>query len=299
MVKSFLDYLRYELYRSEHTIEAYRRDLEQFSKFYRANSTEEFSPAEVTATQIRRWLAALADKGEAPASLRRKTQSLRAFFKFLCRRNLIDQNPAAEIILAKLPKPLPDFVRDADMERMLTDIPMDADLLTRRDHLILHLLYTTGLRRSEILQLTDDSVDTSNGRIRVLGKGRKERIVPIAPELAHEITEWQTVRDNEFPDLSSPRPIIATRHGHMSVTNFEVIVKRLLRNENAGRKSPHTLRHTFATSMLNGGADLNSVRAMLGHSSLATTQIYTHLQTSDIQRAYSAAHPRAKTDNHK
>ena len=295
MINDFLNYLRYELYRSDHTVEAYRRDLEQFARFF-APSPAPFNPPEVTTADIRRWLAGLADGGDAPATLRRKTQSLRAFFKFLCRRGHISSNPADAVILAKLPKPLPDFVRESDMERLLPPIDEKAGFIASRDHLILHLLYATGLRRSEILQLTDNSINLPGRQIRVLGKGRKERIVPIADELAEEISRWQTLRDNEIPDLPLPHPQIATRHGAMSVTNFEVTVKRLLKNENAGRRSPHTLRHTFATAMLNGGADLNSVRAILGHASIATTQIYTHLQTSDLQRAYSSAHPRAKKD---
>lgn len=290
MLTEFLSYLRYELYRSDHTVEAYRRDLSQFMTFMGYG----FTPADVTTTDIRRWLAHLAEKGDAPASLRRKTQSLRAYFKFLCRRKLLKSNPADDVILAKLPKPLPDFVRDADMERLLAPLPDGAPVNAHRDHLILHLLYTTGLRRSEILRLCDTDIQLSAGRMKVLGKGNKERVVPIAKELASEIARWQTIRDACFPDLAPPRPIIATRHGAMSASNLEVVIKRLLKGENAGRKSPHTLRHTFATSMLNGGADLNSVRAILGHASISTTQIYTHLQTSDLQRAYASAHPRGK-----
>ena len=291
MTDDFIKYLRYELYRSDHTVEAYERDLKQFAAFFSPGAP--FEPAEVTTADIRRWLAHLADTGDSPASLRRKTQSLRAYFRYLCLRKILSANPASDIILAKLPRPLPDFVRDADMERILAPLPPVAPSADVRDHLILHLLYTTGLRRSELLQLTDLSVSLGAMQIRVLGKGRKERIVPIAPPLAEEIAAWQILRDATFPDLPEPRPIIATRHGAMSASNLELIIKRLLKGENAGRKSPHTLRHTFATAMLNGGADLNSVQAILGHTSLATTQIYTHLQTSDLRRAYNAAHPRA------
>lgn len=294
-IDDFLNYLRYELYRSPHTVAAYERDLRQFIAFFCADPSAEFIPAEVTTQDVRRWLARLADAGDAPASLRRKTQSLRAFFRFLCRRHILSANPAADVVLAKLPKPLPDFVREADMERLLTPVPPEASVTERRDHLILHLLYATGLRRSEILSLTDASFSHSGRELRVIGKGSKERVVPIADQLAEEIAAWQTVRDTAYPELPAPRPIIATMHGHMSAPNLELIIKRLLHNERAGRKSPHTLRHTFATAMLNGGADLNSVRAILGHASLATTQIYTHLQTSDLQRTYAAAHPRALT----
>lgn len=301
MLQDFINYMRFELYRSDHTVEAYGRDIQQFITFFCADPAASFDPSEVTTTDVRRWIAHLADRGEAAASLRRKTQSLRAFFKFLCRRKILKANPAQSVILAKLPKPLPDFVRDSDMEKLLesdTDIMSDgASAGQLRDHLILHLLYATGLRRAELLQLTDANIELPSRRLKVLGKGRKERIVPIADDLAEEIQRWQTVRDATFPDLSDPKPIIATKFGAMSISNLEVTIKRLLRNENAGRRSPHTLRHTFATAMLNGGADLNSVRAILGHSSIATTQIYTHLQTSDIQQAYQAAHPRAKKDD--
>ncbi len=292
----FLTYLQYELYRSDHTVEAYRRDLQQFIDFHTSQTHLPFEAAPVTTADIRRWIAALASEGTGAASLRRKTQSLRAYFKFLCRRKELKCNPAADITLAKLPKPLPDFVRDPDMEALLDSIDPSAGIEAARDHLILHLLYATGLRRSELLQLTDASINPGLGSLRVVGKGRKERVVPLATELLDEIARFQTMRDDRWPHLQPPRPLIATSHGAMSAANIEVIIKRLLKNENAGRKSPHTLRHTFATSMLNGGAELNSVRAILGHSSLATTQIYTHLQTTDLRRIYSSAHPRGLTN---
>lgn len=296
--------MRYELARSEHTIIAYQRDLTQFMTFVMGHhDSAKFRPEEVTTRLIRQWIASLAEAGEAPASLRRKTQSLRAYFKFLCRREGLKANPADAVILAKLPKPLPDFVADADLQRLLkihrrdnpdySDPPQSTDPLEIRNHLILHILYATGLRCSELLSLTDDHINRSLRRIKILGKGKKERIVPLADPLIKEISDWQIIRDETFPDLPEPKPIIATRFGAMSPSNLELIIKKILLNENAGRKSPHTLRHSFATSMLNGGADLNSVRAILGHASLATTQIYTHLQISDIKSIYSSAHPRA------
>lgn len=296
-MQQFLKYLEFELFRSKHTIEAYRRDIRQFAEFSTRGNSGSFQPENVNAADIRAWLSSLGAAGEAPASLRRKTQSLRAYFKFLCRRRILTSNPADEVILAKLPKPLPDFVRDSDLKGVLDAISGD-DLIARRDHLIIHLLYATGLRRSELLSLNDENTLIGSRQLKIMGKGRKERIVPIADELASEIASWQSLRDSEFPDLPTPRPIIATIHGRMSESNLELIIKRLLRNENAGRKSPHTLRHSFATSMLNGGADLNSVRAILGHSSLSTTQIYTHLQFSDLKSAYSA-HPRARQQGKK
>ncbi len=309
-MKDFVSYLKYELARSSHTIEAYERDIRQFITFCVGPRLTDFDPREVDTRLVRQWIAELAEDGNSPASLRRKTQSLRAYFKFLCRRGLLKSNPAEDVILAKLPKPLPDFIADADLQRLIDNAapePSDATekssssatsptkaFETARDHIILHLLYATGMRRSELLSLTDADIDTSRCQIKILGKGRKERIIPIADRLIADLRQWQTLRDATFPDLPEPHPIIATRNGAMSASNLELIIKRLLKNENAGRKSPHTLRHSFATSMLNGGADLNSVRAILGHSSLATTQIYTHLQFSDLKDIYAGAHPRGK-----
>lgn len=293
----FLSYLQYELGRSPHTVEAYARDLRQFIEFCTGRDTSRFDPSLTDTRIIRQWIATLAESGDAPASLRRKTQSLRAYFKFLCRRGELTSNPADDVILAKLPKPLPDFVADKDLLRLIESETPDSDstdFTTARDHIILHLLYATGMRRSELLALTDRHIDLSLRQIKIMGKGRKERIIPIADALISDLGRWQTIRDAKLPDLPEPRPIVATRNGHMSASNLELIIKRLLKNENAGRKSPHTLRHSFATSMLNGGADLNSVRAILGHSSLSTTQIYTHLQFSDLRQIYSAAHPRGK-----
>lgn len=301
----FLNYLKYELARSPHTVEAYTRDLRQFISFYETEIASGFDPREVTTPFIRRWIAALAEEKISPASLRRKTQSLRTYFKFLCREKILTINPAEDIIPAKLPKPLPDFVTDDDLQQLMhstsigevsakTDSGHSSRLIEVRDHLILHILYATGLRRSELLKLTDDHIDFSLKRIKILGKGRKERIIPLADELLDEINNWQKMRDSEYPELPSPRPIIATRHGAMSASNLELIVKRLLKSTKATRKSPHTLRHSFATAMLNGGADLNSVQNLLGHSSPATTQIYTHLQFSDLSSIYAKAHPRAK-----
>lgn len=301
-MQEYEEYLRYEQARSPHTVKAYLKDLTQFKDFCIAAGMEEFPADIVDAPLIRRWISTLAEAGDTPASLRRKTQSLRAFFKYLCKRKGLASNPANDVILAKLPRPLPDYIADQDLQRLMHTLPSvmaGGTAKDARDHLILHLLYATGLRCSELLSLTDANLTISNGegRINVAGKGKKERVVPLAPELIREIHSWQTLRDAEYPDLPTPRPIIATRHGAMSDGQLRNIIKRLLKDENAGRKSPHTLRHSFATSMLNGGADLNTVRAILGHESLATTQIYTHLQFTDIKDIYTQAHPRGKEKN--
>ncbi|MDE6811310.1 MAG: site-specific integrase [Muribaculaceae bacterium] len=244
-VDSFIDYMRYELARSEHTIIAYQRDLLQFIRFVTGPSGIcSFRPEEVDTRIIRQWIASLAEAGEAPTSLRRKTQSLRAYFKFLCRRSGLKTNPADAVILAKLPKPLPDFVADQDLTRLLDldDRNPDqeygnvTDPLAIRNHLILHILYATGVRCSELLSLTDEDINFSLKQIKIYGKGKKERIVPLADALINEIRRWQVVRDETYPDLPVPRPIIATKFGAMSPSNLELIVRQIRTNENAVRK---------------------------------------------------------------
>lgn len=291
-------------------------------------------------------------RGDKPASLRRRTQSLRAYFHWLLRQGVVKSNPAADITLAKLPKPLPHFVRANELEELLDKLeeqknhdttdsiddrandrednisyrgeengaddregsrevyaeedtvenaekntlsPDAEDWTTARDHLILHLLYATGIRRAEAIALTDDDFSPRRRELRILGKGRKQRIIPLADELTEELLRWQRLRDGKWPHLAKPAHILVTTRGPMSASTLEVIVRRLLAGTSTDRKSPHTLRHSFATAMLNGGADLDSVREMLGHASVATTQIYTHLSIEDIKKAYKSAHPRNKT----
>lgn len=291
-------------------------------------------------------------RGDKPASLRRRTQSLRAYFHWLLRQGVVKSNPAADITLAKLPNPLPHFVRANELEELLDKLeeqknhdttdsiddrandrednisyrgeengaddregsrevyaeedtvenaekntlsPDAEDWTTARDHLILHLLYATGIRRAEAIALTDDDFSPRRRELRILGKGRKQRIIPLADELTEELLRWQRLRDGKWPHLAKPAHILVTTRGPMSASTLEVIVRRLLAGTSTDRKSPHTLRHSFATAMLNGGADLDSVREMLGHASVATTQIYTHLSIEDIKKAYKSAHPRNKT----
>ena len=300
----FRTYLQHEVCRSPHTVEAYLRETSDFILFIAPEHPERFNPEAVTPADIRRFLQSMAEEGIAPRSIRRKTQSLRAYFRFLCRREGLKSNPAEDVVLAKIPKPLPDFVRDADMMDILHPeeasseqsggVTDESEALKLRNHLILHLLYATGMRRAEILSLTDASFSPGSATLRVVGKGKKERIIPLAPELIEEIRRWQIIRDRLYELPIRPRPLIATCNGAMSPSTLELIIKDALSDKAAGRKSPHTLRHTFATSMLNAGADLNAVKAILGHSSLSTTQIYTHLQFSDLKEAYSGAHPRTR-----
>lgn len=296
----FAEYLVHEQNRSSNTVTAYISDLHQFAAFITSGRPEEFHPEDMDSSDIRTWLAALGRAGEKTSSIRRKTQSVRAFFHFLCKRGIMADNPARRIVLAKLPHPLPHFIREDEMEDLLhkTDIGIlgpDTEISAIRDHLVLHLLYATGMRQAEARALTDADFNPLRRELRIFGKGRKERVMPLADELCAEIARWQTIRDAVWPALETPRPILTMGRGPISQSSFSVIVKRLLGGTSTDRKSPHTLRHTFATAMLNGGADLDSVRQLLGHSSIATTQIYTHLSMAEIRNAYFSAHPRCKT----
>lgn len=304
-MKSLLDafkaHLCHELNRSDLTVEAYLRDVGQLASFLTDGDAEAFHPEDVTPTDIRAWLGHLGRKGESPATIRRKTQSARAFFQYLCRRHIISANPAADVTLAKLPSPLPHFVKEQEIEHLLditdtSDLSADNidDISLFRDHLVLHLLYATGIRRAEATSLTDADFSPTRRELRIFGKGRKERVIPLADELTDEIRRWQAIRDKKWPALADPKPILTAGHGKMSASTLAKIVQRLLDTTSTDRKSPHTLRHSFATAMLNGGADLDSVREMLGHASVATTQIYTHLTTADLRRVYDMAHPRGE-----
>lgn len=294
MTDDFERYLRAELNRSAATAEAYLRDIRQFAAWLGTAPESLTAPAAVSTNDIRDWLCDLAAEGEQPSSLRRKTQSLRALFRHAMVTGRLDSNPAAGVTLAKLPRRLPDIVKAPEMERLL-DFDPGSDLHLRRAHLALTMLYTLGLRQAELLGITDSDIRCSSrgSDLRVTGKGNRERVLPLPGALADEISAWQTIRDTNYPDLPEPRPLMAGPHGTISKQTLYNLVRSALAGTSAAHKSPHVLRHSFATAMIANGANLDAVRQMLGHASLATTQIYTHLTPAELQSAYKSAHPRA------
>lgn len=293
MVSEFLKYLELELNRSKLTVAAYGRDLRELAAFL--GRTEEMDDAaSISTADIRAWLASMARNGLSPRSLRRKTQAARAFFRWIQKQGAIANNPAAEVQLAKIGRKLPEFVREQEMEEILDNPVAGGDpALNIRNKLIINILYSCGIRRDELAKITDADIDFHQKEIRVHGKRDKTRIIPVADELLDEISEWQTVRDGLY-SLPSPAPLICSKRGKLSGRAIYQIVHRLLTPTGATHKSPHSLRHTFATSLLNSGAEINSVKELLGHASLQSTQIYTHLTFSDMKKAYDAAHPRSK-----
>lgn len=295
LIEKFLKYMEVELNLSPNTLAAYRRDLKAWRDYATGGSGRDFQPMDMTTGDLRRWLAFERRRGCSVATLRRKTQSLRAFFRYLMRHHGLACNPALDIVNAKLPKPLPAVVKTAETGAMLDAEVDSGDFRQVRDALVLEVLYDCGLRCQELIDLQDAAVDTRGMSMRVMGKRRKERIVPFGPVLARRIDDYResraTVTGVPATDTFFVRP------------DGQPLYRKLVYNivhdamtaagVHATRLSPHVLRHSCATDMLNAGADLDAVRQMLGHASLATTQIYTHLTYRDLQYNYQHAHPRA------
>lgn len=295
IIDDFISYLVIEQRASTHTVEAYRRDLDQFAKWQISHGEGLFLAENVTPSQIRAWVGSMADGGISPTSLRRKLQSLRAFYKWGKRYGTLAENPASAVVLPKKRKKLPGFIREEEIEEVLapTEKETDSNFRLMRQKLIIEILYSLGLRQAELLMLTDADINFNSKEIKVTGKRNKQRVLPVPQPLLDRIKCWQNKRDQKYPALRRPAPLIAGPHGVISKQHLYRIVNRGLSQTSASKKSPHTLRHTFATAMTNNGADLDAVREMLGHSSLSTTQIYTHLSFRELLDNYRNGHPRA------
>lgn len=293
-IERFEKYLRCELNYSVHTVSSYCRDLKAFSDYLRGGSNLDFKPSEVAPSDIRAWLGSLTAKGEGRRTLRRKLQSLRAFYRFLCVSGDAADNPAADVTVAKPVDPLPSFIREHETNNFLDREFNDDDFVETRNHLILLMLYSTGMRRAEIVGLLDRDIDIDRGELKVLGKRNKERIIPFGRELAEAISHFRELRDRQGVGRSDN---FFTRGNGLPlyprIVN-DVVTRDLKPEVHASRVSPHTLRHSFATDMLNNGAELSSVQELLGHNSLSTTQIYTHISDRDLKLNYQLAHPRAQ-----
>ncbi len=303
LTDEFLDYLTREAGYSAHTVAAYRTDLRMWADFATGGNPERLDPTDMTAADLRVWLASLSRDGMSAATVRRKVQSLRAFFKYLMRYHGLKSNPASLLTLARMPKRLPLYVRPEETERLLDgqsdDPESESDFTAARNRLILELLYDTGMRCSELTGLTDVNADTMKCELKVRGKRNKDRIIPISTGLAALIDSYRELREaspSTRQGESATAPLIVSRRGApMNRRSVYSIVHNAMAEAgvHAERLSPHVMRHSFATDMLNAGADLNSVKQLLGHASLASTQIYTHISNRELQLNYQQAHPRA------
>ena len=295
LIDSFLDYLRYERNYSNYTIEAYSKDLRQFEEYVKVNKDNRFAPDEVDADLVRCWIVSLMDDKMSPVSVNRKLSSLKSFFKFLMKQGSISVNPLRLITGPKTKKPLPYFIKDKEMELLLDGDGFGEDFEGVRNRLVLEMLYDTGIRRSELIGMRDSDVDSETMQIRVTGKRNKQRLIPFAEGLKNLIQAYTEVRNREVGSESGW--FFVRKNGEqLSVSIVYTIVKdKLSEIPTLAKRSPHVLRHSFATSMLNNGAELNAVKELLGHSSLASTSVYTHTTFEELKKVYHA-HPRAKKE---
>lgn len=297
-IKDFIEYLQYERNYSRKTTEEYQADLEAFKRFYEAID-KDLNWAEMPADIIRQWVMEMMDNGNAATSVRRRLSSLRSFYKFLLRRNLVTRDPVHSMPGPKVEKKLPSYVRETEMDRLFDGDFFSEDYEGFRDRMILLTFYSTGIRLSELVGLSDKDVDLDQMQLKVTGKRNKQRIIPYGDEFGDSLRQYLTERDafaKQF-DLGEKSLFLDERNGQrISPIKVRKIVKRYLSLVTTQRRnSPHVLRHTFATAMLNHKADLQSVKELLGHESLSTTEIYTHTTFEQLKEMYNQAHPRAKT----
>lgn len=297
-VTNFLRHLESELNFSANTIAAYRRDLRDWEHWATNGGAMELDPINLTTSDLRAWLAHETRRGLGASTIKRKASAIRSFYAWLLRTGQLRVNPATTLTTPKLAKPLPVRVRPGEMAALLREDDPQADTryLAARSRLIVDLLYSAGLRCQELIDLQDGWADTRGGTLRVMGKRRKERIVPIGPQLCQAIDDFRRLRADEGIASGDTGPLIVRPSGEpLSRKDVYNIVHRMMEaaGVHASKLSPHVLRHSCATDLLNAGADLNSVRELLGHESLATTQIYTHLSYRDLKQNYQQAHPRA------
>ncbi|MFM2118193.1 MAG: hypothetical protein RL316_1383, partial [Bacteroidota bacterium] len=291
--QAFLDHLRFQKRFSAHTIQAYATDLQQgFDYFSSAYGVEE--PKEITSSMIRSWLAEGKSAGLTPRTLNRKISAFKSFFKYLVRQGLLPSSPMGAIITPKTSKRLPVFIKEDEALNLLKALQANTeDWRSLNAHLILTMLYSTGMRLSEMIGLKQDQVDLSRNVIKVLGKGNKERVLPLSPPLKKIILDYLQAKQARFGEMTGP--ILISEKGKALYPKYvwSLVNQTLGMATTLNKKSPHVLRHTFATHLMNQGADLNAVKELLGHSSLAATQVYTHNTIGKLKDIHRKAHPKS------
>ena len=293
MLTNFLKYLQVERNYSVQTIRAYGDDLRQFFSFCDLD-TEQSNLSEVSHRTIRTWLSSLMDTGHTPRTVNRKLSSLRSYFKYLAKQGVLTKDPLAKVIAPKMTKKLPVFLNTSEVNRMIDDIEFPEGFCGIRDLLILELFYFTGIRVSELTGLLVKNVNLSGNTIKVMGKGAKERIIPMHPELKPLLVEYLNQKEELYPsNLIST--LIVTNSGGQPYTQmlYRIVNRYMSMVTSLEKKSPHVLRHTFATHLLNQGADINAIKELLGHADLSATQVYTHTSIENLKKTYKQAHPRA------
>lgn len=292
LTNSFLDYLRYERNYSGKTVSAYAEDISQLEEFAK-EEVGEFNPAEVKSDLIREWIVSLMDKGYTSTSVNRKLSSLRSFYKYLLKQGVVEVDPLRKISGPKNKKPLPSFLKEGEMNRLLDETDFGEGFKGCRDHLIIGMFYATGMRLSELIDLDDKDVDFSASLLKVTGKRNKQRLIPFGDELRDAMLAYVDVRNETVSERSEAFFIRENGERLYKSLVYNLVKRNLSKVVTLKKRSPHVLRHTFATTMLNNEAELGAVKELLGHSSLATTEIYTHTTFEELKKVYKQAHPRA------
>ncbi|RGN46702.1 MULTISPECIES: site-specific tyrosine recombinase/integron integrase [unclassified Bacteroides] len=289
---SFLDYLRFERNYSEATVVSYGIDLTQFEDFIKSVD-EELTVEEVDSDLIRQWEISLMEKGYTSTSVNRKLSTLRSFYRFLLIRGKVEKDPVRKVTGPKNKKPLPSFLKEEEMNRLIDETDFGQGFIGCRDKMIIEMFYATGMRRSELIGLNDVDVDFPASLVKVTGKRNKQRLIPFADELRQSMEEYIKVRNEEVSDRCEA--FFVNKNGKRLYDNevYNLVKRNLSKVVTLKKRSPHVLRHTFATTMLNNEAGLESVKELLGHSSLSATEVYTHATFEELKKVYKQAHPRA------
>ena len=291
-VDKFLDYLSSELNRSQQTVESYRDDLKHFEKFAK-DLSDSFSWETVDSDMVRDWMESMMDKGNSAATVSRRLSALKTFYRFALARHYVESDPVYSIKGPKKEKPLPQFVKESEMDELLDRQAWGDDYNNVRARTIIILFYETGMRLSELVNLDDKDVNFVTSEIKITGKGNKQRIVPFGDELKNTLLEFRRLRDASV-EVKTPALVVSDKGTRMSPSKVQDVVRsNLSRVCSLKKKSPHVLRHSFATAMLNHHVGIENLKKLLGHASISTTEIYTHTTFEQLKRVYNEAHPRA------
>lgn len=288
----FLQYLRFEKRYSQHTLTAYSKDLNQFFTFIAGGEFNIDDTGSIAHFHVRSWLASLKDEEQAERSINRKLSSLNSFYKYLMRLQLADKNPVKQLHALRLPKRLPVYLKEQEAEFLLEELQFDEGFKGFTDRIICELLYQTGMRRSELLQLKETDIEWSLDQVRVLGKGNKERLLPVSKLLLETIQDY--INEKKKLGIDAAAHLLVLEDGNPLYAGYvyRTVKKYLTATTTLSKKSPHVLRHTFATHLLNNGANIQAIKDLLGHSSLAATQVYTHNNIEKLKEVHKLNHPR-------
>lgn len=292
MINQFLQYIQYEKNFSSHTVLSYHTDLLQFCNFLEINP-EQLTPRSVSSQSIQQWILSLMEKNYSARTISRKISTLKSLWRFLLQQGLTENNPTKKIILPKTKKTLPVFYKQAEMDAVLNKKTDSEQFEEERNRMIIDLFYQTGLRVSELISLKDSSIDYSTRQLRVIGKRNKERIIPLGADVCSKLKTYQKLRDKQVQ--GSCNALFVRKNGEAMYNKavYNIVRDKMKSVSTLRKQSPHVLRHTFATTLLNNGADINAVKELLGHGSLSATQVYTHVSFSELNKIYKQAHPRA------